>query len=67
MSFDLGVGLSVLGLLAGGDIVTGKYSLGGKDSRVPDTLGPAWGIDRHGLFEIDGSISRSDAAFGDSE
>ncbi|KAH9842179.1 heme-thiolate peroxidase HTP8 [Teratosphaeria destructans] len=67
MSFDIAVFLSVLGLLAGGDIPTGKYSIGGQDSRVPETLGqPVYGIDRHGLFEIDASISRGDRYFGDN-
>ncbi|EME39721.1 hypothetical protein DOTSEDRAFT_75386 [Dothistroma septosporum NZE10] len=67
MSFDIAVFLSALGLLAGGDIPTGKYSIGGQDSRVPDTLGaPVYGIDRHGLFEIDASISRGDRYFGDN-
>jgi hypothetical protein len=40
------------------------YSIGGADSRVPNTLGPALGIDKHGTFEIDGSISRQDNYFG---
>lgn len=66
MSFDIAVFLSALGLLAGGDIPTGKYSIGGRDSRVPETLGPVYGIDRHGLFEIDASISRGDRYFGDN-
>lgn len=66
MSFDVAVFLSSLGLLAGGDIPTGKYSIGGQDDRVPATLGPVYGIDRHGLFEIDASISRSDRYFGDN-
>jgi hypothetical protein len=67
MSFDLAVVLSALGLLAGGDIPTGVYSIGGRDSRVPETLGqPLYGIDRHGLFEIDASISRGDRYFGDN-
>lgn len=67
MSFDIAVFLSALGLLAGGDIPTGKYSIGGQDSRVPETLGqPVYGIDRHGLFEIDASISRGDRYFGDN-
>lgn len=66
MSFDVAVFLSALGLLAGGDPITGKYSIGGKDSRVPNTLGPSYGIDRHGLFELDASISRGDAYFGDN-
>ena len=67
MSFDVAVFLSALGLLAGGDIPTGKYSIGGQDPRVPNTLGaPVLGIDRHGLFEIDASISRGDRYFGDN-
>lgn len=66
MSFDIAVFLSALGLLAGGDIPTGKYSIGGADSRVPNTLGPVYGIDRHGLFEIDASISRGDRYYGDN-
>lgn len=67
MSFDIAVFLSALGLLAGGDIPTGKYSIGGQDPRVPSTLGsPVLGIDRHGLFEIDGSISRGDRFYGDN-
>lgn len=66
MSFDIAVFLSAFGLLAGGDLVTGKYSIAGKDSRVPNTLGNSLGIDRHGTFELDASISRSDYAFGDS-
>jgi hypothetical protein len=67
MSFDIAVFLSALGLLAGGDIPTGIYSIGGRDSRVPETLGqPLYGIDRHGVFEIDASISRGDRYFGDN-
>lgn len=66
MSFDIAVFLSALGLLSGGDPITGKYSIGGQDSRVPNTVGPAYGIDRHGLFELDASISRGDAYFGDN-
>lgn len=53
-----------MGLLAGGDLVTGKYSIGGADDRVPNTLGPALGLDKHGVFEIDGSITRQDTYFG---
>ena len=62
--YDLSTFLSALGLIAGGDLVTGKYSIGGADSRVPNTLGPALGLDKHGTFEIDGSISRPDNYFG---
>lgn len=67
MSFDIAVFLSALGLLAGGDIPTGKYTIGGRDSRVPETLGaPVYGLDRHGLFELDASVSRGDRYFGDN-
>ena len=31
---------------------------------MPNTLGPALGLDKHGTFEIDGSISRQDNYFG---
>ena len=67
MSYDIAVFLSALGLLAGGDIPTGLYTIGGRDSRVPETLGtPVEGIDRHGFFEIDASINRGDRYFGDN-
>lgn len=64
--YPLAVFLSALGLLAGGDLVTGKYSIGGADSRVPNTLGPALGLGKHGVFEIDGSITRQDVNFGNN-
>lgn len=64
--YDTCVFLSALGLIAGGDLPTGKYSIGGTDSRVPNTLGPALGISHHGPFEIDQSISRSDTYFGNN-
>lgn len=63
---NLAAVLSLLGVLAGGDLVTGKYSIGGADSRVPNTPGPAYGIDSHGRFEEDVSISRGDTYFGDN-
>ncbi|MCJ1333740.1 hypothetical protein MMC10_010440 [Thelotrema lepadinum] len=62
--YDLATFLSALGLIAGGDLVSGKYTIGGADARVPNTLGPALGLDKHGTFEIDGSISRQDNHFG---
>lgn len=62
--YDTCVFLSALGLLAGGDLPSGKYSIGGADSRVPNTLGPSLGISKHGFFEVDNSISRIDAALG---
>ncbi|MCJ1449873.1 hypothetical protein MMC28_000201 [Mycoblastus sanguinarius] len=64
--FSLSVFLSALGLMAGGDLVSGIYSIGGADSRVPNTLGPALGLDKHGVFEIDGSITRQDVYFGNN-
>ncbi|KAJ5973632.1 hypothetical protein N7481_010842 [Penicillium waksmanii] len=64
--YPLSVFLSALGLMAGGDLISGKYSIGGADSRVPNTIGPAGGIDKHGVFEIDGSITRQDTYFGNN-
>ena len=65
-AYGLSVFLSALGLLAGGDLPTGKYSIGGADPRVPNTIGPALGLDKHGVFEIDGSITREDVHFGNN-
>ena len=65
-AYDLSVFLSALGLMAGGDLVTGKYTIGGADARVPNTIGPAGGLDKHGVFEIDGSITRQDTALGNN-
>jgi len=62
--YDTCVFLSALGLLSGGDLPSGKYSIGGADSRVPNTLGVSRGISAHGFFEVDNSISRMDAALG---
>jgi len=62
--YDTCVFLSALGLLSGGDLISGKYSIGGADPRVPNTLGPSLGISKHGFFEVDNSISRDDAYFG---
>jgi hypothetical protein len=64
LAYDASVFVSALALIAGGDLVTGKYSIGGQDSRVPNTLGPALGVSKHGFFEADTSITRSDAYFG---
>ena len=64
--FGLSVFLSALGLIAGGDLVTGKYTIGGADPRVPNTIGPAGGLSKHGVFEIDGSITREDVNFGNN-
>lgn len=52
--------------MAGGDLITGKYSIGGADDRVPNTIGPALGLDKHGVFEIDGSITREDTYFSNN-
>ena len=65
-TYGLSVFLSALGLLAGGDLPSGKYTIGGADDRVPNTLGPALGLDSHGVFEIDGSITRQDVYFGNN-
>ncbi|KAK3680004.1 hypothetical protein LTR78_000381 [Recurvomyces mirabilis] len=63
--YDTCTFLSALGLLAGGGLPSGKYSIGGAHARVPNTLGPSLGISKHGFFEVDNSISRQDAYFGD--
>ena len=65
-TYGLSVFLSALGLMAGGDLVSGKYTIGGADPRVPNTLGPAGGLSKHGVFEIDGSITREDVNFGNN-
>ncbi|KZF25187.1 hypothetical protein L228DRAFT_280444 [Xylona heveae TC161] len=65
-AYDLSVFLSGLGLIAGGDLATGKYTIGGADSRVPNTLGLALGLDKHETFEVDGSITREDTYFGNN-
>lgn len=65
--YDTCVFLSALGLLAGGDLPSGMYSIGGEDPRVPNTFGPSLGISHHGFFEVDNSISREDAYFGMSK
>ena len=52
--------------MARGDLVTGKYTIGGADSRVPNTIGPAGGLDKHVAFEIDGSIIRQDTALANN-
>src|ERR1700750_2364096 len=62
--YDTCTFLSALRLLAGGDIVTGQYSIGGAGPRVSNPLGPSLGISKHGFFEVDTSISRQDAFFG---
>lgn len=62
--YDTCAFLSALGLISGGDLPTGMYSIGGADSRVPNTIGPALGISHHGIFEVDSSISRIDSALG---
>ncbi len=62
--YDMATLLSAIGLIAGGDLISGKYSIGGADSRVPDTLGPSLGLDRYGTCEVDSSITREDSFFG---
>ena len=62
--YDMATVLSALGLLSGGDLISGKYSIGGADSRVPNTLGPSLGLDKHGTCEVDNSITRQDTFFG---
>lgn len=59
--YDTSIAVAALGLLSGGDLGTGIFSIGGEDPRVPNTFGPtfpALGVSRHGLFESDNSITR---------
>lgn len=63
--YDTCTFLSALGLLAGGDLPSGKCSIGEPDARVPNTLGLSLGISKYGFFEVDNSISREDAYFGE--
>ena len=51
-AYDLSTFLSALAVIAGGDLATGYYSIGGADARVPNTLGPALGLDKHGAFSL---------------
>jgi hypothetical protein len=62
--YDICTFLSALGLLSGGDLPSGLYSIGGADSRVPNTFGPSLGMSHHGPFEVDNSITRIDTYFG---
>lgn len=64
IGYDTCVLLAAFGLLSGGDLATGRMSIGGADSRVPNTLGPALGLSHHGPFECDMSITRQDIHFG---
>lgn len=65
--YDLSVFLAAVALLNNGDLLTGKYSIGGQDSRVPTSIPglTAYGLDYHDHFEVDGSVNRVDAYFGD--
>jgi len=65
-TYSLSLCLSAVGLLTGGDLISGKYSIGGADPRVPNNLGPALGLYKHAVFEIDGSITREDVFFGNN-
>ncbi|KAF2173833.1 hypothetical protein M409DRAFT_48753 [Zasmidium cellare ATCC 36951] len=66
LGYDVSVLLSAFALAAGGDLISGKYSIGGQDDRVPNTLGLAPGLDSHGVFEIDTSITRQDTHWGNN-
>lgn len=60
LGYDVSVLLSAFVLAAGGDFLSGKYSIGGQDDRVPNTLGLTPGLDSHGVFEIDTCITHQD-------
>ena len=53
----LSVFISALGLMAGGDPASGKYTIGGANTHIPNTLKPAGSYNKHRVFEIDESIT----------
>ncbi|KAH9881250.1 hypothetical protein J1614_001746 [Plenodomus biglobosus] len=63
VGYDLAVLLAVLGIQAGGDVVTGKLSIGcdatSRTALLP-LLGRQPGLNTHNKFEADSSLTRSD-------
>lgn len=63
VGYDLAVLLAVLGIQAGGDIVTGKLSIGcdatSRTALLP-LLGKQPGLNGHNKFEADSSLTRND-------
>lgn len=63
VGYDLAVLLATLGTLAGGDVVTGKLSIGcdatSRTALLP-LLGAQPGLNTHNKFESDASLTRSD-------
>lgn len=58
--FSLSFFLSALRLMVEGNFVTAKYTIGGADPRVSNTLGTAEGVKKREVFEIDGTTTRKD-------
>ncbi|OCH90910.1 Cloroperoxidase [Obba rivulosa] len=71
MAPDLAGFLSLVSIAYDGDLVTGKFSIGGPDSRtsllgaLQNILGVEGGLDYHAGIEGDASATRDDAYFGD--
>lgn len=63
VGYDLAVLLATLGIQAGGDVVTGKVSIGcdatSRTALLP-VLGAQPGLNTHNKFEADSSLTRSD-------
>ena len=57
---DLAIALATAGVLLDGDIRTGKLSIGKNSSAVPGILNTPGGLNYHGTFEGDTSLTRND-------
>lgn len=70
VGYDLSVLLAVLGVQAGGDVVTGKLSIGcdatSRTALLP-LLGQQSGLNGHNKFEADTSLTRNDYYLADGD
>ncbi|KAI8933979.1 hypothetical protein NX059_008752 [Plenodomus lindquistii] len=70
VGYDLAVLLAVLGIQAGGDVVTGKLSIGcdatSRTALLP-LLGQQPGLNTHNKFEADSSLTRNDYFLADGD
>jgi hypothetical protein len=67
MGVDIAAALSVLAVIASGNLITGTFSIGGEDDRTYSTsglgskaAGRQWGLDSHSRIEADASATRAD-------
>jgi len=73
IDYELGAVLALISTSLSGDLITGRLSLGGKDSRTM-LLGPLQGLisnepglNGHNLFEADTSLTRYDYYLNDGD